>query len=243
MLLVWSTVRLVVRGEGTSKRRRWVRRPTSRRQRGKGKPLQIGARTQQIIDAAAQVFREKGYDGATLRDIAKEAGLLPGSLYYHIRSKEELLRLIVEQPIRDLHAHLEEIVASEASPAQKLAQALAAQLRAFDTHYPYLFVHLHNLLQVDTMHPDMQKRAKRYEAFWQQILTQGVKIGEFPLDVDVKVTAFAIIGMCNWMHRWYRRDGRLSIEEIIQQFSRLVLAGLGRQPQDYTFGLDGYLLG
>jgi len=220
-----------------------VRRPTSRRQRGKGKPLQIGARTQQIIDAAAQVFREKGYDGATLRDIAKEAGLLPGSLYYHIRSKEELLRLIVEQPIRDLHAHLEEIVASEASPAQKLAQALAAQLRAFDTHYPYLFVHLHNLLQVDTMHPDMQKRAKRYEAFWQQILTQGVKIGEFPLDVDVKVTAFAIIGMCNWMHRWYRQDGRLSIEEIIQQFSRLVLAGLGRQPQDYTFGLDGYLLG
>jgi TetR/AcrR family transcriptional regulator, cholesterol catabolism regulator len=224
-------------------RRRWVRRTTSRRQRGKQKPPQVGARTQQIIDAAARVFREKGYDGATLRDIAKEAGLLPGSLYYHIRSKEELLRLIVEQPIREVHAHLEEIVASEASPAQKLAQALATQLRAFDTHYPYLFVHIHNLLQVDTMHPDMQKRAKRYEEFWEQILTQGVRVGEFPPDLDVKVTAFAIIGICNWMHRWYRRDGRLSIEEIIQQFTRLVLAGLGRQPQDYTFGLDGDLLG
>ena len=49
------------------------------------KPQHVGARTQQIIDAAARVFREKGYDGATLRDIAKEAGLLPGSLYYHIR--------------------------------------------------------------------------------------------------------------------------------------------------------------
>jgi TetR/AcrR family transcriptional regulator, cholesterol catabolism regulator len=169
--------------------------------------------------------------------------MLPGSLYYHIRSKEELLRLIVEQPIRDLHAHLEEIVASEASPAQKLAQALAAQLGAFDTHYPYLFVHLHNLLQVDTMHPDMQKRAKRYEELWQQILSQGVKIGEFPPDLDVKVAAFAIIGMCNWMHRWYRRDGRLSIEEIIEQFTRLVLDGLRRQPQDHTIGLDHYLLG
>jgi Tetracyclin repressor-like, C-terminal domain len=45
------------------------------------------------------------------------------------------------------------------------------------------------------------------------------------------------------MYRWYRRDGRLSIEEIIQQFSRLVLAGLGRQPQDDTFGFDGCLLG
>jgi TetR/AcrR family transcriptional regulator, cholesterol catabolism regulator len=220
-----------------------VRRTTSKRQRKQKKPQHVGARTQQIIDAAARVFREKGYDGATLRDIAKEAGLLPGSLYYHIRSKEELLRLIVEQPIRDLHVHLEEIVASEASPAQKLAQALAAQLRAFGMHYPYLFVHIHNVLRVDTMHPDMQKRAKRYEEFWQQILTQGVKIGEFPADLDVKVTAFAIIGMCNWMHRWYRRDGRLSIEEITQQFSRLVLAGLCRKPQDDTFGSDGYLLG
>jgi hypothetical protein len=57
------------------------------------------------------------------------------------------------------------------------------------------------------------------------------------------VTAFAIIGMCNWMHRWYRRDGRLSIEEIIQQFSRLILAGLGRQPHDDTFGSGGCLLG
>jgi TetR/AcrR family transcriptional regulator, cholesterol catabolism regulator len=224
-------------------RRRWVRRTTSTRQGRPRKTKHVGVRTQQIIDAAARVFREKGYDGATLRDIAEEAGLLPGSLYYHIRSKEELLRLIVEQPIRDLHAHLEEIVASEASPGQKLAQALAAQLRAFDMHYPYLFVHIHNVLRVDTMHPDMQKRAKRYEEFWQQILSQGVKIGEFPPDLDVKVTAFAIIGMCNWMHRWYRRDGRLSIEEIIQQFSRLVLAGLCRHPQDATCGSDGYLLG
>jgi hypothetical protein len=49
--------------------------------------------------------------------------------------------------------------------------------------------------------------------------------------------------MCNWMHRWYRREGRLSIEEVIQQFSRLVLAGLSRQPQGYLLGFDGYLLG
>jgi TetR/AcrR family transcriptional regulator, cholesterol catabolism regulator len=212
-----------------------VRRTTAGRQRRQRAPQHVGARMQQIIDAAARVFREKGYDGATLRDIAQEAGLLPGSLYYHIRSKEALLRLIVEQPIRELHAQLEAIVVSEASPVHKLALALAAQLRAFDTHYPYLFVHIHNVLRVDTMHPDLQKRAKRYEECWQQILSQGVKVGEFPPDLDVKVTAFAVIGMCNWMYRWYRRDGRLSIEEIIQQFSRLVLAGLCRQPHDGTF--------
>jgi AcrR family transcriptional regulator len=205
--------------------------------------LQVGPRMQQIIDAAAQVFREKGYDGATLRDIAKEAGLLPGSLYYHIRSKEDLLRLIVEPPIRDLHTHLEEVVASEATAAQKLAQAIAAYLHCFDRHYPYLFVHLHNLLKVDAMRSHMHKRAKRYEEFWQQILSQGVKTGEFPPDLDVKVVSFAILGMCNWMHRWYRQEGRLSIEEIIQQFTRLVLDGLRAQPQDPPLDLGRYLLG
>src|ERR671922_348615 len=131
MLLGWSTVRLVTGGEGTSMRRRWVRRTTARRQRRQGKPQHAGARTQQIIDAAARVFREKGYDGATLRDIAKAAGLLPGSLYYHIRSKEELLRHIVGQPIRDLWAQLEDLVAANAPAADKLTRAMALHLHAF----------------------------------------------------------------------------------------------------------------
>ncbi len=203
-----------------------MRRAMAAKGRSAGMSERVAAKKQLIIDAAARVFRQKGYEGATLRDIAKEAGLLAGSLYYHIRSKEELLRLIVEQPIRDLHAHLEEVVASDAPPAQKLAQAIAAHVRAFDTHYPYLFVHLRNLLQVDAMRSRTWKRAKRYEEFWQHILSQGVQTGEFPPDLDVKIASFAILGMCNWMHRWYHQDGRLSIEVIIQQLTRLVLDGI-----------------
>jgi AcrR family transcriptional regulator len=132
----------------------------------------------------------------------------------------------VEQPIRDLHAHLEEVVASDAPPAEKLAQAIAAHVRAFDTHYPYLFVHLRNLLQVDAMRSRTRNRTKRYEEFWQQMLRQGVQTGEFPADLDVKVMSYAILGMCNWMHRWYHQEGRLSIDDIIQQFTRLVLDGI-----------------
>jgi len=206
-------------------------RPATNR-RGVGKPQRRGAKKQQIVEAAARVFRQKGYDGATLRDIAREAGLLPGSLYYHIRSKEELLRHIVEQPIKDLQRQLEEVIASAAPPGQKLAQAIAAHLRAFEAHYPSLFVYLRNVLQVDGMRRRVQKQAKRYEEYWQQLLSQGVKSGEFPRDLDVKVVSFALLGMCNWMHHWYRQDGRLSMEEIIQQFTRLVLDGLRRQPRD-----------
>jgi len=79
-----------------------VRRSATSSRPGASAPRRVGAKQQEILEAAARVFRLKGYDGTTLRDIAREAGLFPGSLYYHIRSKEDLLRGIVEQPIRDL---------------------------------------------------------------------------------------------------------------------------------------------
>ncbi len=209
-----------------------MRRSATVSRPGARTPRRAGAKKDQILEAAARVFRQKGYDGATLRDIAKEAGLLPGSLYYHIRSKEELLRGIVEQPIQDLLTQLERIIVSEIPVSRKLEQAIAAHLRAFDAHYPSFFVYVQNLFHVDAMHPRLQKRAKRYEEYWQQILCQGIESGEFPPDLDVKVASFALLGMCNWMHRWYRQEGRLSIDQIIQQFSRLVLDGLRRRPRD-----------
>lgn len=204
-------------------------RPSNRRKPHTGRN---SAKKQQILEAAARVFRRKGYDRATLRDIAKEAGLLPGSLYYHIRSKEDLLRQVVEQPIHDLYTQLEDLVVAEAPAAEKLERALAVHLRAFDAHYPSLFVYLQNLLQVDAMRRPLRKQAKRYEECWQRILIQGMQSGEFPSDLDVKVAAFAILGMCNWMHRWYRQEGRLSIEDIIRHFTRLILHGLRGQPRD-----------
>jgi AcrR family transcriptional regulator len=209
-----------------------VKQTTPTGRRGRSHPRQGGAKKQQILEAAAKIFRQKGYDRATLRDIAKEARLLPGSLYYHIRSKEDLLRLIVEQPIHDLYTQLEDLVVAEAPAAEKLGRAIAVHLHAFDAHYPSLFVYLQNLLPLDAMRRSPQKQAKRYEECWQRLLIQGIQSGEFPPALDVKVATFAILGMCNWMHRWYRQGGRLSIDDIIQQFSGLVLNGLRHQLRD-----------
>jgi TetR/AcrR family transcriptional regulator, cholesterol catabolism regulator len=209
-----------------------VRRMTTPGRSRRSQPRQVSAKKQQILEAATKVFRQKGYDRATLRDIANEARLLPGSLYYHIRSKEDLLRLIVEQPIRDLCAQLEDLVVADAPAAEKLGCAIGLHLHAFDAHYPSLFVYLQNLLQVDAMRRPLQKQAKRYEECWQRLLIQGIQSGGFPPDLDVKVATFAILGMCNWMHRWYLQEGRLSIDDIIRQFTRLVLNGLRSQPRD-----------
>ncbi len=77
----------------------------------------------EIVAAAARVFRTKGYPAATVRDIADEVGILKGSLYHHVESKEDLLYLIVKEPIARMHQTMGEIVASERPAAEKLSGA------------------------------------------------------------------------------------------------------------------------
>ena len=95
-----------------------------------------------IISAAAKVFRTKGYHAATVRDIASELGILKGSLYHHLASKEELLYLVVKEPIAQMSRTMGEIAAGEGTAADKLRQAISAHLVAFDQHFPHLFVYL-----------------------------------------------------------------------------------------------------
>jgi AcrR family transcriptional regulator len=155
--------------------------------------------------------------------------MLKGSLYYYIRSKEELLYLVVRDPIRQAYNKLEEIVTSEAPVKAKIAQAIVNHMTLFHQHYPHIAVYLHDFHHLMTQ---LQKNAietpKHYQQLWATLLEQGVATGEVRSDLDVKVTGYAILGMCNWVYRWYNPQGALSAEEIADIFTRLVLEGLMR---------------
>jgi TetR/AcrR family transcriptional regulator, cholesterol catabolism regulator len=96
----------------------------------------------EIVAAAAKVFRTKGYHAATVRDIADEVGILKGSLYHHFESKEALLYLVVKEPIAQLYRTIAAIADADLAPTEKLRRAILAHLEAFDRHYPHLFVYL-----------------------------------------------------------------------------------------------------
>jgi hypothetical protein len=78
----------------------------------------------------------------------------------------------------------------------------------------------------------LQKNAietpRHYQQLWATLLEQGVTTGEVRDDLDVRVTGYAILGMCNWVYRWYNPHGALSAEEVADIFTRLVLEGLTR---------------
>jgi TetR/AcrR family transcriptional regulator, cholesterol catabolism regulator len=185
------------------------------------------ANLEEIIAAAAKVFQTKGYHAATVQDIADAVGILKGSLYHHVKSKEDLLYLIVKEPIARMYERMTEIVASDLPAAEKLRGAILAHLEAFDRHYPHLFVYLHEREEMKRRFREQFKLSpKQYERCWQQILREGVKSGEFRPDFDVQVVSYGLLGMLNWLYKWYDPRGRLGVREVADQLSTLALAGL-----------------
>ena len=184
---------------------------------------------QEIIAVAARLFKEKGYRATTLEDIAAAVGMLKGSLYYYIRSKEELLYIVVREPVRQAYNQLEEIVNSEAPIKTKIAQAVATHLALFHQHYPHMAVYLHDYHHLmQKLQKDVIETPKHYQRLWATLLQQGIEAGELRADLDVKITGYAILGMCNWVYRWYNPEGTLPAEAIADIFTKIVLNGLSR---------------
>jgi len=183
-----------------------------------------------IVSAAAKVFRTKGYHAATVRDIADEVGLLKGSLYHHFDSKEELLYLVVKEPIAQMYRTMAEVAAADGRATDKLRRAISAHLEAFDRHYPHLFVYLRERESVKRRFREMIGFSpKDYERCWQQILREGIQNGEFRGDLDIQVASYGLLGMLNWLYKWYDPKGRLSVQEVAEQFTSLALAGLAAE--------------
>jgi TetR/AcrR family transcriptional regulator, cholesterol catabolism regulator len=184
-------------------------------------------RIKEIIAAAAKLFKEKGYHATTIQDVADEVGMLKGSLYYHIKSKEELLYLVTQEPIRELIERQKKLTESDWSPPEKIIEFMRLHLRAFDENYPHLFVFLQEKASLaEPVQAEVAGIHFRYEALLEAILNQGVDSGHFRRELDLKMMAFSILGMCNWMFKWYSKGGRLTIDEIGRHMAEIVLNGI-----------------
>jgi AcrR family transcriptional regulator len=188
-------------------------------------------REQEIIAAAAKVFKEKGYHAATTRDIAAEVGIQQATLYYYIASKEELLYLVVREPIIRVFEQVEDIVNARMPVRTKIERAMGAHLAAFDANYPHMFVYVQELQNlVDTLKDKLQESPSHYQHLWEEIVQQGIATGELRPDLDVPTTVLMILGMCNWLHRWYRKGGRLDTAALAAQYASAILDGIATRP-------------
>lgn len=184
----------------------------------------------QLVQAAAKVFAEKGFEQARIEDIAAELGLLKGSLYYHVSSKNELLFLVVRQAVEPWIEALEPLATAEAPARKRLTDAIQQHMRhLWDQPVSRLF--FEEALQA--LQPDQRAEISqlydRYTYYFVRILKDGVASGEFRSDLNVRVVSLSLIGMMNWAQRWVKTDGPLSLDDIAESFAALILDGLATE--------------
>ena len=194
-------------------------------------------RWEEILGIAADVFLEKGYEAATVREIAARAGLLnQGSLYYYIETKEDLLLAIIERAYaRGVVTLQEDEDTANAAAPTRLAAFVVRWLdkmvlgdnpgvvaeREFRSLSPQ---------RLSTVRP----MRDACNAFVRTIIEQGMTDGDFDASLDATVSVNNIFFLLNNTHRWYRPTGRLSYDQMMDWYKTFILRGLGvrRGPGD-----------
>jgi TetR/AcrR family transcriptional regulator, cholesterol catabolism regulator len=185
-------------------------------------------REDEILAAAARIFREKGYHGTSVRDIAESVGLLKGSLYHYIRSKEELLVRLFEGALEGTVRELQTIAARDASASDRLRDMVKAYVRAVTANLDAVGLYLREWRSLPA--PDLGRlRAKRHamRALFEDVVAEGVRAREFAAG-DEKIATLAILGMCNWTFEWYRPRGRLRPEDLANELAERAVRSLAR---------------
>ncbi|MCV7218968.1 TetR/AcrR family transcriptional regulator [Mycobacterium crocinum] len=184
-------------------------------------------RWRSILAGATEVFRREGFARARLEDVAAEVGINRASLYYYVGTKEELLIALVEEPAREMTRHCREALDSDGPADVKLRTALHCFVEDLQK-YPELF-----LLFSESQHiagiPDAEgisRNAQDYVDTLLAIIEEGVKAGVFRSDLDAGLVMHGILGMFNWIHKWYVPGGRRSLTEIGEVFAELIFSGL-----------------
>lgn len=187
------------------------------------------ARWQEILAGAARVFRRTGYAMASLDEVAREVGINRATLYYYVGAKEELLVALLHDPLRRVLAGLEEAAGRQGSATEKFTAALRSYVAMMDEH-PELFVFLAENVHRVMSGPeadDIRGYADRYGRILAGVIAEGAAAGEFRADVEPMTAVLGVIGMFNWMHRWYRPDGPRTLIELGEVYITMALSALG----------------
>lgn len=181
------------------------------------------ATSQRILGVAARLFRRRGFAGTGMRDIATGVGLAKSSLYNHFSSKQAILFAIVQTTVERSTPPLQRIAEAKLPAAERLRQAVAAHVAELirDLDNVGCFVEEGRFLEPAYLKSHLASR-DAYEHYFRQILADGVEAGEFR-PVDVRLTSLAVLGMCNWVARWYRPAGGLDASRIGTEFGELAV--------------------
>ncbi|HEX9207763.1 MAG TPA: TetR/AcrR family transcriptional regulator [Steroidobacteraceae bacterium] len=191
--------------------------PARRRGRPRAEPGDDDSRRHQLLRASARLFREKGYDGTSVRDIAQATGLQSGSWVYHFPTKQDILVAVMEQGLVDALARIEAIAAQDLPP-RPLFEALVR------THLDTILAPGQDFIPVvlyewRSLAAPARRRVtallKRYEAVWRNAIAALQRTGDWP--GRTRIDVLLLFGALNWMARWYQPRGEFDIDTLARE--------------------------
>jgi AcrR family transcriptional regulator len=194
--------------------------------RNPGTPVrQDDGRWNELLEIAGATFAERGYQSTTLQDIADQFGVLKGSLYHYIRSKDDLLYEVIQAVFTGGLDNLRTLAAADLDPAARLRAIIRGHVLYLIENLVGTTVLLHEFEQLS---PERRTTlpVHEYQSVVSDLISDAQRVGAVKSDIDPHLAALAVLGATNWVYRWYREDGGRSASEIADRFAEMLTSGL-----------------
>jgi TetR/AcrR family transcriptional regulator, cholesterol catabolism regulator len=196
-------------------------------------------RRPEILRKAAQIFERDGYDAASIESIADAVGVKREAIYYYFKNKAQILNAVIRPASVSMLEGIDIILGLDISSREKLLLALQNHIDRFNPNFLEMSVIARDQQLLEKL-PACRELAKiwsRYTNRWITLVTEGQENGQFVTTLNAKVVAYTILGMCNWLSRWYDPAKSITAIEIVHIYFHLIGGGLiVNFANDYQFG-------
>lgn len=186
-------------------------------------------RASEILDAAAKVFAERGYHGASTQDIADVLGIRQASLYYYFPSKEVALELVCMRGAEGFFEAAAEVASAEISSTEKLRGLVEAHLKPLLDRSDYVKTFLNERYHLPLeSRKRVGKHSRAYEQVIERVIEEGIRDGEFRKGASARLMTLALLGMCKSVAAWYGKEEGFSIPQVADEYARILLGGIAK---------------
>lgn len=186
-------------------------------------------RKQQILIIATRLFEKRGYNATSMRDLAKEVGIEPASLYSHFRSKEDILLTVCNRIAEEFFDEHEKVLDKKSTPVDQLRKAIIAHISVIAGNLGSASVFFKEWkFFTEPNYTAFSAKRSSYESIFRNIIHEGIKQGYFEA-VDVNFIIKLLFSMMNDLSDWYNKEGELSPLAVAENIHLLIYNGIKRK--------------
>jgi TetR/AcrR family transcriptional regulator, cholesterol catabolism regulator len=183
-----------------------------------------------LIQVATRLYQEHGSDQVTVRRIAAAARIEAGSIYYHFRSRDEIMRAVLESGVLGARDEVMQAIAAAgpgSSPLVRLRAALAAHLKY--TLREHFSSRLKSIRRLPKRLRDRHMQQEReYAAIFAALLREAGKAGLLRPGFDLSVVRMLVLGALTWVAEWYDPAGPMTPDDVADELMKLLTSGIAK---------------